>query len=63
MTKLRITLGNLPLRSRPLGEKELAEVFGGCIGSGVACGPSCQCCAGLVCSNGTCRAASADAAL
>jgi hypothetical protein len=61
-TKPRISFGQLPLRSKPLSEKELVGVFGGCAESGAACNQASNCCAGLVCSAGTCRSA-ADAAL
>jgi hypothetical protein len=42
MTKrtLSLSFGDLPRRPRPLSEKELADVFGGCVQGGLACDPN-----------------------
>jgi hypothetical protein len=61
-TTSRISLGSLPLRSRPLRDAELNSVFGGCSGDGGACDWSCDCCQGFGCnlSSKTCVALQND---
>jgi len=43
----RITLSELPARTRRLSDVELHDVFGGCLGHGRGCANNSDCCSGV----------------
>lgn len=47
--QVSIRVKPLPHRARPLDEREVSGVFGGCGAAGDSCKFSSECCLGLVC--------------
>jgi hypothetical protein len=41
---LVIAIGALPPRPRRLSEREISDIFGGCVGKGWKCDDDCDCC-------------------